>query len=61
MARDDMSCYPPQSGGHQLNGADPAPFGRGFASLAPSVGQNNDTNNRKPHNNSSTTFKQNIY
>jgi len=41
-ARDDMSCCPPRSGGHQLNGADTAPCGRGGASLAPFVGQNDD-------------------
>jgi hypothetical protein len=41
-ARDDLSCCPPQSGGHQLNGADTAPFGCGCASLAPLVGQNDD-------------------
>jgi len=38
-ARDDMICCPPQSGGHHLNGADTAPFGRGRAPLAPLVGQ----------------------
>jgi hypothetical protein len=41
-ARDDMSCCPPQSGDHQLNGADTAPFGRGCALLAPLAGQNDD-------------------
>jgi len=39
-ARDDMSCCPPRSGGHQLNGADTAPCGRGCASLAPFGWQN---------------------
>jgi len=42
-ARADMSCCPLRSGGHQLNGADTAPFSRGCASLAPLVGQKDDS------------------
>jgi len=47
-----MSCCPPQSGGHQLNGADTAPFGRSYASLAPLVGQNDDLKREAQENES---------